>query len=172
MASAFLEGALILCIGACNDHPQFAPTDREMIATFAANRSEFDFWKNELNRPEQNCFIVQEGHNLTFNAEPCQIRDRARLFAFMKKAGIDEIDSRSEGRNRSGDGPVQFGAYSHGTAISGQSKQYEYDPEYRGPLEANLDEFSWGKEKDGRTNRSGYWHRKIEDHWYIIYEAG
>jgi hypothetical protein len=164
--------ASLIMAQSCQSGAATAPLDDDMIKSFQANRSEFEFWKNVFNRPDQNCRIERTLGFIYAASSPCVISDKRRLSKFMHSAGIITIEARWVARGTGSDGPVVFLAFATGTVVAGQAKEYVYNPDYQGPLEKDLDVYNWDLLKKSDELPSGRWHRVIEDRWYLVYTAG
>jgi len=143
-----------------------------MIRTFQANRSEFEHWKDVFKRTDQNCRVERTAGVIGIESSPCVINDKERLSAFMDKPGITSIEARWDTRHAERkDGAVIFVVFSEAMSIAGQDRQFEYDAEYHGALEKRLDHYNWGLLKRTDELPTGFWVRKIEDNWYLNYNA-
>lgn len=164
--------ASLVAAQSCQGQPATAPLDANMIKTFQANRTEFEFWRDAFNKPEQNCRVELTLGIVNTTSWPCAVENKERLSKFMKAAGIETIDARKNMGLNKDDGPVLFAMFAVGTVMAGQSKHIEYNPDYDGPLEKDLDVYSWGLLGTSDELPSGHWVRQIEGEWYLVYTAG
>jgi hypothetical protein len=171
MKQALILGFICLVTAGCSSGSVAAPSDDEMIASFQQNRAEFEFWKGVFIKPDMHCFIQIKGGRLSFEHSPCFVTNEARLLGFMQQVGVIAIDAFNDARDQLETGPIQFRFHQGGNFAAGDQKSILFWTEYDGPLEDNLDIYNWGKISDPKLRRQGIWHRKIEDNWYLHYDA-
>jgi hypothetical protein len=148
------------------EFPQ-VPRDADMIAAFLAHKSEFEVWQKQLLAKDNNCLIHRSGRVVWFESFPCAIGSMDALTKFMLDNGIAGITATRSLYGRDGRRGAQFRIFVSG----GEQKSIEYGPGWDGPLEKDLDQYSWKGSTKASDLQEGFWMRAIEGDWFLSFAA-